>query len=205
MWTARALRTGLRIDRGMRIGLFGGSFDPPHAGHAHVAETASKRLDLDRVIWLVSPQNPLKPGPAPLRARMAAVRRWTRAGTVVSDIERALGARYSIDLVLWLKRRFPAVRFVFVVGSDNFATLHRWRDWIRLMEQIPLAVVARPGASVRALTSPAARRFRFARMREGAGRRLPLAKPPAWIYLAGPWNYASSTALRESADPSART
>jgi nicotinate-nucleotide adenylyltransferase len=184
----------------MRVGLFGGSFNPAHAGHAHVAETARKALGLDRIVWLVTPQNPLKSEHVSLRQRRRSARARVRGAAVVSDIERALGSRYTVDTVRLMKARFPRVRFVWVMGADSLADLHRWRDWVGLMGEVPLAVVARPGASLAALASPAARRFASARLPMGAGRRLASAKPPAWIYLTGPWNYASSTALRELGD-----
>lgn len=195
-----ALRTGLVLADGMKVGLFGGSFNPAHAGHAHVAETACKRLGLDRIVWLVTPQNPLKSAPASLRRRRGSASAWARGPAVVSDIERALGSRYTVDTVRLMKARFPRVRFVWIMGADSLADLHRWRDWVGLMGEVPVAVVARPGASLAALASPAARRFACARLPMGAGRRLASANPPAWIYLTGPWNYASSTALRELGD-----
>jgi nicotinate-nucleotide adenylyltransferase len=184
----------------MKVGLFGGSFNPAHEGHAHVAETARKRLSLDRVIWLVTPQNPLKAEHVSLRQRRRSARVRARGRSVVSDIERALGSRYTVDTVRLIKGRFPRVHFVWIMGADSLADLHRWRDWVGLMREVPVAVVARPGASLAALVSPAARRFAGARLPGGAGRRLALARPPAWIYLTGPWNYATSTALRQLAD-----
>jgi nicotinate-nucleotide adenylyltransferase len=203
---ARGLSGGrLHLEPGMRVGLFGGSFNPVHAGHVHAAAIARRRLGLQRVIWLVTPGNPLKAGPAALSDRLTAASRVAGRGTIVSDIEAQLGLRYSIDTVRLIKRRFPKVHFVFVIGSDNFASLHAWRDWRRLMRQIPLAVIARPGASLSALRSPAARRFAFARLPESAGPRLARRRPPAWIYLGGRWNYASSTALRELADQAAHS
>jgi len=194
------LRGRFFLADGMKVGLFGGSFNPAHDGHAHVAETARKRLGLDRVIWLVTPQNPLKAEHVSLRQRRRSARRRARGRSVVSDIERALGSRYTVDTVRLIKARFPRVHFVWVMGADSLADLHRWRDWAGLMREVPVAVVARPGASLAALVSPAARRFASARLPEGAGRRLALARPPAWIYLTGEWNYSSSTALRQLAD-----
>ena len=192
----RALRLGFALQPGMRVGLFGGSFNPAHDGHAHAAETARKRLGLDLVIWLVTPRNPLKEAPTALEARASSARRQARPPSVISDVERRLGVRYTIDTVRLLKARFPGVRFVWVMGADGLAELHRWRDWVGLMRELPVAVIARPGASLRGLDSPAARRFARARLPAGAARRLPGMTPPAWVYLTGPWNYASSTALR---------
>src|SRR5687767_5931851 len=117
-----AQRLGFHLEPGMRVGLFGGSFNPAHEGHAHVAETARRRLALDRVIWLVSPQNPLKSAheTAPLKDRMAGVRGHARGrAMVVSDAEARLGAQYSIDTVRALKARFPGVHFVWIMGADS--------------------------------------------------------------------------------------
>ncbi|HEY2179313.1 MAG TPA: nicotinate-nucleotide adenylyltransferase [Caulobacteraceae bacterium] len=182
----------------MRVGLYGGTFNPAHAGHAHVANTAMARLDLDRLVWLVAAGNPLKARSRPLRDRARSAAALARRAMVVSRAEERLKVRYTIDTVRLLKARFPRVRFVWVMGADSLAALHRWRDWAGLMREVPVAVVARPGFSLRALTSVAARRFARARLPSSAGRRLAFAKPPAWIYLTGPWNYASSTALRMS-------
>ncbi len=126
----QALRPGLHFESGMRVGLFGGSFNPAHEGHAHVAETALRRVGLDLVVWLAAPQNPLKDVPAPLETRLASASSWAGARHRVSDVERRLAARYTIDTVRLFKRRFPAVRFVWVMGADGFADLHRWRAWL---------------------------------------------------------------------------
>lgn len=197
-----ALRLGLLLQPGMRVGLFGGSFDPAHDGHAHVAETARVRLGLHRVLWLVSPQNPLKPhAAAPLTERMASARRQARGpGHRVTDLETRMGARFTLDTVRLLQARFPRVRFVWIMGGDNLATFHRWRGWTQIMAAVPTAVIARPGGDVGDLLagrfSPAARRFARDRLPASAGARLPLSRPPAWVYLEAPLNSASSTALR---------
>ena len=140
-----ALALGLHLEPGMKVGLFGGSFDPAHEGHAHVAETALRRLGLDRVVWLVSPHNPLKPrAPAALARRMASARSMARGGRmIVSDAEPGLGVRYTIDTVRVLKARWPGVRFVWIMGADSLLDFHRWRGWTQLMREIPVAVVAR--------------------------------------------------------------
>ena len=182
----------------MRVGLFGGSFNPAHDGHAHVAETALIRLGLDRVVWLVSPGNPLKDAPGALEERLAGVRAFAGGPSmVVSDAEARLGTRYSIDTIRALRRRYPGVRFVWVMGADSLASFHRWKGWTQIFRELPVAVVARPG-SEKALTSPAARRFVQARVAPGA---LLQANPPAWSWLSAPLNYASSTALRGSTRP----
>ena len=194
-----ALRLGFALEPGMRVGLFGGSFNPAHEGHAHVAETALHRLRLDRVIWLVSPQNPLKSSveTADLALRTAGVRRFARGpAMIVSDAEARMGSQYTIDVVRALKARFPGVDFVWIMGADSLASFHRWRGWTDIMREVPVAVVSRPWISLRSRFSPAAKRFaRFRRPSAGASR-LPGSLPPAWVFLRGPLNFQSSTALR---------
>lgn len=195
-----ALRPGFALSRGMKVGLYGGSFNPAHEGHAHVAETARKRLGLDRVIWLVAPQNPLKSSDQtqPLARRLEGVRAFARdRGMIVSDVEARLGTRYTLDTVLALKARFPGVRFVWIMGADSLAGFHRWRGWTQILRTLPVAVVSRPWISLKSRSSPAARRFAGARQPVQGGRRVPGLSPPAWIFLYGPLNFQSSTALRE--------
>jgi nicotinate-nucleotide adenylyltransferase len=179
----------------MRVGLFGGSFNPAHKGHAHVAETALIRLGLDRVVWLVSPQNPLKGAPQPIDQRLARVAEFAQGPAMqVTAAEAALGSTYSIDTIRLLKARHPCVTFVWIMGADSLASFHRWRGWTDIFRELPIAVVARPHAELKALTSPAAQRFASARVAPGALMQSPL---PAWTYLSAPLNFASSTALRE--------
>ena len=186
----------------MRVGLFGGSFDPAHPGHAHVAETARRRLGLHRVLWLVSPQNPLKPqAAAPLLDRMTSARRHARGpAMVVCDLETRIGARYTVDTLRWLRARHPGVRFVWIMGGDNLRQLPRWRGWADILRTVPVAVVARPGGTAAQLLagrlSLAARRFAHARLPAGAASRLAHTAPPAWAYLEAPLHPASSSALR---------
>jgi nicotinate-nucleotide adenylyltransferase len=195
-----AQKLGFHLEPGMRVGLFGGSFNPAHEGHAHVAETAMRRLELDRVIWLVSPQNPLKSSheTRPLAERMAGVRRWAQGrGMIVSDAETRLGSQYTIDTLRVLRARFPGVKFVWVMGADSLAGFHRWRAWREIAGGVPLAVVDRPGWTLRAARSPAAAALRRSRVPECAARLLPLRTPPAWCLLHGPRSTLSSTALRD--------
>jgi nicotinate-nucleotide adenylyltransferase len=195
-----ALRTGFVLKPGMRVGLYGGSFNPVHEGHAHVAETAMTRLGLDRVIWLVSPQNPLKSRreTAPLADRIAGVRSVIRRHVMTaSDIETRLGSQYTIDTLRLLKARYPGVHFVWIMGADSLKDFHKWRGWTQMMREAPIAVVSRPWAALKARSSPAAKRFAFARRPAREAPLLATMKAPAWIYLSGPFNFASSTALRE--------
>ncbi|MGE3303741.1 MAG: nicotinate-nucleotide adenylyltransferase [Hyphomonadaceae bacterium] len=183
---------------GMRIGLFGGSFNPAHEGHAHVAETALARLNLDRVWWLVTPQNPLKSSAetAPLAQRMASARAFANGPRmVVSDVESRWRTQFSIDLLRKLKKRYPGVHFVWLLGSDNLSNFHRWRRWEEIARLAPIAFVARPGHLARARFAKMARRFAAARR-----DRLPAnARPPAWTWIAAPLDAHSSTALRRRA------
>ena len=184
----------------MRVGLFGGSFNPAHEGHAHVAETARRRLRLDRVIWLVSPQNPLKSRheTADLAERMAGARRLARGpGMVVTDLETRLGSAYTIDTVRALQARFPRVKFVWIMGADSLASFHRWRGWTQIMREVPVAVVSRPWIALKSRFAPAARRFARFRISSSQAATLPGSRPPAWVFLVGPLNFQSSTVLRE--------
>ncbi len=200
-----ALRLGFDLKPGMRVGLYGGSFNPAHEGHAHVAETARVRLGLDRVIWLVSPQNPLKSRheTASLAQRLAGARRLARGPSmIVSDAETRIDAQYTLDTLRVLKKRFPGVKFVWIMGADSLASFHRWRGWTQIMREAPVAVVSRPWAGLKSRTSPAARRFAHMRVPSSQALGLADAGAPAWVYLRGPLNFASSTALRARLRPS---
>ncbi|MBP8072509.1 MAG: nicotinate-nucleotide adenylyltransferase [Brevundimonas sp.] len=206
-----ALRDGLDLSAGMAVGLFGGSFNPAHDGHAHVAETAMRRLGLDRVVWLVSPQNPLKDArdSAPLAERMASARTaaaMAAAGPsmVVSDFETRAGTQWTIDTLRALTARHPGVRFVWLMGSDNLAGFHKWRGWTDIMRMMPMAVIARPGSQLDSRTAPAAARFASARVPAARARLLADLDAPAWTYLTAPLNPRSSTALRAARDAAAR-
>ena len=199
----RVLRLGFDLTPGKRVGLFGGSFNPAHAGHAHVAETALRRLGLDRVIWLVSPQNPLKPThetAAMTRRIWGALRYAQGPSMIVSDAETRIGSYYTIDTLRVLKARYPGVCFVWIMGADSLASFHRWRGWTQIMRETPVAVIARPWAAVKSRSSPAAARFAFARLPARSARTLPCREPPAWVYLTAPLNFTSSTALRRASD-----
>ena len=181
------------------MGLLGGSFDPAHAGHAHVAETALARLGLDCVWWLVSPQNPLKPKSSPLSHRLASARRVARGrDMIVTDVETRLGTTYTIDTLKQLTRRFPGAKFVWLMGADNLAGFEHWRGWQQIARTVPICVVSRPGAGPRAQLGRLARRFPHARLSVGAAMKCALSKPPVWVYIPARWNPLSSTFLRAS-------
>ena len=201
---------GLRAAPGLRIGLFGGSFDPPHAGHVHVTLRALRAFGLDRVWWLVTPGNPLKADtPAVLARRMAAARAIVRHPQVdVTDVEARLGTRHTAETLAALRRRFPGVRFVWLMGADNLAGFHRWERWGEIMGRTPVGVLARPGQQLAAGLSPAARRFARWRVPAWEARALPFLEPPAWTLLTGRMLDLSSSELRArglwrgGADPS---
>ncbi len=182
------------------IGLLGGSFDPAHAGHAHITREAMKRFGLDGVWWLVSPGNPLKArGPAPLEQRMARARAVMQHPRVtVTDIEARLGTRYTAQTLAALQAHYPGVRFVWLMGADNLAQLHRWQDWRWIMGNVPVGVLARPGDRISARMSPAARLFAPYRIGGRASQMLGRVAAPAWCFVNVPMVAQSSTAIRAS-------
>lgn len=183
---------------GQVIGLLGGSFDPPHAGHVHITKAALKRFGLDHVWWLVSPVNPLKTnGPAPLAHRMQAARAMMQHPRVtVTDIEAALGTRYTARTIAALRKRYPAVRFVWLMGADNLAQFHLWQDWRWIMDTVPIGVIARPGDRISARLSKAARVYDHARIPGRASHILGRLEAPAWSFVNVPLSDQSSTAIR---------
>ncbi len=184
---------------GMRIGIFGGSFNPPHEGHLLVSRIALRRLRLHRVWWLVSPGNPLKEAAAlpPLEARIAAARGLARDPRIeVTGIEAKLGTRYTYDTLRRLKARMTGVRLVWIMGGDNLLQFSRWRRWEDIATLAPLAVIDRPGATLKAATCKAAQRFFRARLPEREAAALPARQPPAFAYIHGQRSPRSSTELR---------
>jgi nicotinate-nucleotide adenylyltransferase len=181
----------------LAIGVMGGSFDPPHSGHAHVIETARKALGLDRVWVFVAAGNPLKRTQTAFVDRFAAAqRRLGGRRTIISALEAELGLIYTIDLLERLKRRAPNARFVWIMGGDNLSQFHRWRRWKEIARLVPIAVVSRPGAGPRAGLSRFARSIPGARIPEQAARSLKNRPPPAWVYISAPLDPTSSTDLR---------
>jgi nicotinate-nucleotide adenylyltransferase len=185
--------------KGLAIGLLGGSFDPAHAGHAHLTREALKRFRLNRIWWLVSPGNPLKPqGPAPLADRIArAAEMIADPRVTITGIEAALGTRYTAETLAALAAIYPGVRFVWLMGADNLIQFHRWDNWRTILQRVPVGVLARPGAGARAGLSVAARSFAGARVAPG---RLANSRPPAWSYAVMPMVDLSSSAIRARGD-----
>lgn len=184
---------------GQRIGLLGGSFNPPHEAHALISRTALARLGLDQLWWIITPGNPLKNKAelAGLDERMAAGRALVPDTRVkLTAFEADLPSAYTAATLAFLKRRNPGVRFVWVMGADNLVGFHRWQHWRRIAAMLPIAVVDRPGQRLKALTSPAAQFMARARCPESHSRRLPFKAAPRWVFLTGPLSHQSSTALR---------
>ncbi len=185
--------------RGLRIGLFGGSFNPAHTGHLHVAETAMKRLQLDWVWWIVARGNPLKTEHGDFKARFASAEAVAghHPRMIVTDIEKQLDYTYSWQTLLTLAVHAPQTDFVWLMGADNMVGFHYWQRWQDIARLMPIAVIARPGVGPGARNSKFARTFAKARIPEAYAPLLADLAPPAWVYLKGPLDPSSSTAIRE--------
>ncbi len=187
---------------GQVIGLLGGSFDPPHAGHVHISREAIKRFGLDKLWWLVSPGNPLKKkGPAPMDMRMAAARKIMQHPKVeISDFEAQAGTRYTAETLRALRSACPQVQFVWLMGADNLAQFHLWQDWQEIIESVPMGILARPGQRIPARTSRAARIYAHARLPGRQSQLLGQLRAPAWCFVNVPMIAISSTRLRAQGD-----
>ncbi len=186
---------------GQTIGLLGGSFNPPHEGHRLISELALRRLRLDRLWWLATPGNPLKPseGLTEMRARIEAARELNRDPRIaVTGFEAEIGARYTYETIVWLKRRGRGAHFVWIMGADNLSEFHLWRRWRAIADLVPIVVVDRPGWTLRALAGPAAAVLARWRRPESEAARFTRLPPPAFLFLHGPRSGASSTALRQA-------
>jgi nicotinate-nucleotide adenylyltransferase len=186
--------------KGMAVGLFGGSFNPPHAGHALVAEIALRRLWLDQLWWMVTPGNPLKSARelAPLAERIRLSEKTAPDPRVkVTAFEASHHIRYTADALALIKARNPGVDFVWVMGADNLRDFHRWQRWQRIVMTFPIAVVDRPGSTLSFLSSVVAKTFDHARVDEGDAPILARMRAPAWTFIHGPRSSLSSTALRQ--------
>ncbi|MCG6859488.1 MAG: nicotinate-nucleotide adenylyltransferase [Salaquimonas sp.] len=196
----------LRIPKtgdGMSVGLFGGSFNPPHEGHLHASELVFARARLNRIWWIVTPGNPLKEqgNLAPLEERVAACRRVARDSRIdITAFEARYDVRYTADTLAILKQRRPCLRFIWIMGADNLASFHRWQDWRAIAAMMPIIVVDRPGATFSLTSAPAAIALSRYRVDEEDAALLAGRKPPAWTFLHGPRSPQSSTAIRADSD-----
>jgi nicotinate-nucleotide adenylyltransferase len=186
-------------EKGMAVGLFGGSFNPPHRGHALVAEIALRRLRLDQLWWIVTPGNPLKKTRelAPLSERLKLSEAVARDPRIkVTAFEARHNVRYTADTLALIKARNPGVDFVWIMGADNLRDFHHWQRWRQIALTFPIAVIDRPGATLSFLSSVVAKTFDYARIDEADAPRLARMKAPAWTFIHGPRSSLSSTAIR---------
>ena len=185
--------------QGQRIGLLGGSFNPPHDAHLLISEIALKRLELDRLWWLVTPGNPLKSGKGliPLETRVELCRDLVRdPRIVVTTFEKNLPSAFTAATLDFLRARSPVTQFVWIMGADCLAQFHRWQQWRHIFETMPIAVIDRPGWRMKAVASPAAKRFAGSRLPEDKAGKLAQTRAPAWSLISGPLSPLSSTTLR---------
>ncbi|KQV35919.1 MULTISPECIES: nicotinate-nucleotide adenylyltransferase [unclassified Rhizobium] len=188
------------VEPGMRVGLFGGSFNPPHAGHELVADIALRRLKLDQLWWMVTPGNPLKSRNqlAPLAERIALCEKIAHDPRIkVTAFEQALGQSYTARTLEKVRQKNRGVRFVWVMGADNLKNFHLWQNWQTIAKTFPIAVIDRPGATLAYLSSKMAKTFDYARVDEEDAASLASRPAPAWTFIHGPRSPLSSTALRE--------
>lgn len=188
------------VERGMAVGLFGGSFNPPHAGHALVAEIALRALRLDQLWWIVTPGNPLKAGRelASLPERLRLSEELAADPRIkVTAFEAAHKTRYTADMLALARARNPGVHLVWIMGADNLADFHRWQRWREIAQTMPIAVIDRPGSTLAFISSIMAKAFDFARVDERDAPLLARMRPPAWTFIHGPRSLLSSTAIRD--------
>ncbi|MEN3929451.1 nicotinate-nucleotide adenylyltransferase [Microvirga sp. W0021] len=188
------------VAAGMRIGLYGGSFNPAHEGHRKVSLLALQRLRLDQIWWLVSPGNPLKdhsnlPDTA---ARVAQAKAMvSNPRIVVTAFEEAIGTNYTVETIAFLKQRFPLVHFVWLMGADNLAGFHHWRGWQDIARMVSIAVIDRPGWTLSATASKSAHVLARYRKPENQASCLADSTLPAWVFIHGPRTALSSTQMRQ--------
>ena len=192
---------------GQVVGLLGGSFDPAHAGHAHITREALKRFGLDQVWWLVSPGNPLKArGPAPMAQRISKARAVMDHPRVqIMGIEARLGTRYTAQTLRALRLLYPQVRFVWLMGADNLAQFHLWQDWREIADSVPMGILARPGQRISARMSRASTLYAAHRIGGRFSQKLAQADAPAWCFVNVPMMDVSSSAIRAAGEWSTQT
>lgn len=181
------------------VGLLGGSFNPAHGGHRHISLYALKMLRLDAVWWMVSPQNPLKSekGMAPLAERMESAREASRHPKIhVTDIEQRLGTRYTADTLAALQTRFPNTHFIWLMGADNLRQVHKWQEWEKIFESVPVCVLDRPPRHSSIKNSKASIRFRPFLLTQDEATQLKSTPAPAWTILHIPLDATSATEIR---------
>lgn len=185
---------------GLSIGLFGGSFNPAHSGHMHLASTALRALNLDQIWWMVSPQNPLKPKQPSYTSRVKTVEALGLPYAMkISHMETRFGTQYTVDTLTKARQTWPRTNFVFLMGADNLLQLPKWKNWQKIMATMPIAVIARPGknnSAVKSRLGKIAQIYRKDRLPESQADILKYLAAPAWVYLTPPMNPQSSSAIR---------
>ncbi|WP_375641665.1 MULTISPECIES: nicotinate-nucleotide adenylyltransferase [unclassified Bartonella] len=187
------------VERSNVVGLFGGSFNPPHAGHLLVAKIAIRRLHLDQLWWMITPGNPLKDCTQllSLEERMQLSFKLIDHPKIrLTGFEQAIGSKVSVDTIFHILTHYSGVNFVWIMGADSFTTIHHWYRWHDIVSMLPIAIIDRPLGNRSALSSPMAHTYRRFRLDERESKRLPFIKPPVWTYLHGPLSFQSSTNLR---------
>ncbi len=187
------------VENGMTVGLFGGSFNPPHDGHVLVADIALRRLGLEQLWWMVTPGNPLKSRNhlAPLAERIALSEKITHDPRIkVTAFEQSLGQSYTARTLEKIRERNRGIHFVWIMGADNLKNFHLWQDWQKIACTFPIAVIDRPGDTLSYLSAKMAKTFDYARVDEAHAASLAWRKAPAWTFIHGPRSPLSSTALR---------
>ncbi|MEM6462743.1 MAG: nicotinate-nucleotide adenylyltransferase [Pseudomonadota bacterium] len=193
------------VHKDMSVGLFGGSFNPPHDGHLLVADTALRKLRLNQLWWMVTPGNPLKEnsGLPSLQERIEWCQGMVKDPRIkITAFEAAIGVRYTAETLRFVQNRCRGVNFVWVMGADNLAGFHRWQNWQQIAETVPIAIIDRPGSTLSYLSSVMAKTFGHARVDENDAAVLPHMRPPAWTFIHGPRSPLSSTAIRDGIHPS---
>jgi len=187
------------FEDGMTIGLFGGSFNPPHEGHVHVSKTALLRGALDQVWWLVTPGNPLKntSGLENLAGRIKKCHALiTHPAIKITAIEAKYNLQYTQETLALLKRLAPRVNFVWIMGADNLKNFHKWQNWRQIANQMPIMIIDRPGSTLSYRSAQAAIALSRYRVDESDAKLLGKMKAPAWAFIHAPRNSMSSTAIR---------
>jgi len=192
-------KSNMSVEKGQRIGLLGGSFNPAHDGHLHISNLALEHLNLDCIWWVVSPQNPLKSvdGMASLDQRIEkACEVAINSNIIITDIEHELGTQYTSSTLPLLKKMFPEGHFVWLMGADNLAQIEQWHQWETIFMTLPVAIFARPAYSNDADNAKSIKQFSPFQVIEADASTLADMKPPAWAFLKTPLNPESATEIR---------
>lgn len=200
----KTLETAIKLPSsadGMKIGLFGGSFNPPHEGHVHVCETALKRGQLDQIWWLVTPGNPLK-DTRELEDLATRVKKCcdiiTHPKMKVTAFEANYNLRYSEETLSKLLQLRPNLNFVWVMGADNLKNFHKWKNWRKIADQVPMMIIDRPGSTLAYRSAQAAISLSRFRLDETDSELLATSRTPAWSFIHAPRSSLSSTAIRNA-------